>query len=82
MLLVKMNKIDLEKNRIDLQILNIILISGIGTFFAYLGALILNPEKALTYTAVIILIASFTYVFYRRVDNNLKELSEQIKSLI
>ncbi len=82
-----MNKINLEKNRLDLvyrrnlQLLNIVLISGFGAVFAYVGALILNIEKVLSYTLVMILIIVITYVFYKRIDGNLKEISEKIGSL-
>lgn len=82
-----MNKIDLEKNVLDLsyrrnlQLINIILILGVGTFFAYIGALILNPGKYFIYTFLIIIIGVLTYIFYQRVDDLLKEISNKIKNL-
>ncbi len=83
-----MNKTDLEKNILDLsykrnlQLMNIILISGIGTFFAYLGGLILNSEKSLPYTFAIILIGTITFLIYRNINENLREISTKIKNLI
>lgn len=83
-----MNKINLEKNRLDLsykrnlQLLNIVLISGIGAIFAYIGALILNPEKIFYYTVIVILVSVISYVFYKRINDNLKNVSIKIKNLI
>ncbi len=83
-----MNKIELRKNVLDLeykknlQILNIILISGIGAIFAYIGALILNPDKAVAYTIVMIFAGSLTYWIYFMINENLKEISEKLEKLI
>jgi hypothetical protein len=78
---------EIEKNRLDLaykrylQLLNIILISGLGAVFAYVGALILNPTHFLSYTLVILIIGIITFVFYRRIDASLREISKKIKNL-
>ena len=83
-----MDKVNLEKNRLDLsykrnlQLLNIILISGIGAVFAYIGALVLNPEKIFYYTVIVILVSVVSYVFYKRINDNLKNVSIKIKNLI
>ncbi len=82
-----MDKTELEKNRLDLaykrnlQLSNIILISGLGAVFAYVGSLILNPEKILSYTFVMILVSVVTYVLYNKIDKRLKNISEKIKNL-
>ncbi|MBU3906912.1 MAG: hypothetical protein KKA64_01545 [Nanoarchaeota archaeon] len=82
-----MNKIDLEKNVLylaykrNLQLLNIVLISGLGALFAYTGALILNPEKIVTYTFVMILVGAITYIIYKNIDETLRKISNQIKKL-
>ena len=82
-----MRKVDLEKNTLDLayrrnlNLLNIILISGLGAIFAYVGALILNPEKVVSYTFVLGLVATITYILYRKIDDKLKIISERIKGL-
>ncbi|OGJ22081.1 hypothetical protein A3K73_06555 [Candidatus Pacearchaeota archaeon RBG_13_36_9] len=84
--MLKINEI--EKNRLDLayrrnlQLLNIFLISGLGAVFAYIGALILNLEKVLPYTIIMILVGTVTYIFYKRIDRNLKEISERIEKLV
>lgn len=83
-----MNKTNLEKNTLDLaykrnlQLLNILLISGIGAVFAFLGSLILNPEKFTYYVYIIILVGLFIYITYKRIDENLKKISRKIRNLI
>ncbi len=83
-----MDKIALEKNILDLsyrrnlQLLNIVLISALGAIFAYVGAVILNPEKLLPYTLVLILVGLITYAIYRKLNENFKEISKKIKDLI
>ncbi|MEK6926577.1 MAG: hypothetical protein AABW50_04840 [Nanoarchaeota archaeon] len=82
-----MVKFYLEKNVLDLsykrnlQLLNIFLITGLGTLFAFVGAWILNPERILVYTFVIILVGSVTYIIYQNVDERLKEISQKIRDL-
>jgi hypothetical protein len=82
-----MDRLDLEKNCLDLayqrnlQLLNAVLISGIGAFFAYFGALILNPERLLPYTLAMILVGIITYVFYRKIDERLKVISYKLRLL-
>ncbi len=82
-----MNLLELDKNRLDLsyrrnlQLMNIILISGIGAIFAYAGALILNSEKAMAYTFAIAVIILATYLFYKKIDNCLRAISIKIKNL-
>jgi hypothetical protein len=61
--------------------LNIVLVSGLGAVFAYIGTLILNPQKALYYTLAMILVGTITYVFYRKIDERLREISKKIRSL-
>ena len=77
---VEKNVLDLSYNR-NLQLLNIILISGLGALFAFAGALILNPERILVYTFVIIIVSSITYILYQNIDEKLKEISREIRSL-
>lgn len=83
-----MGKVELEKNVFDLaykrnlQLLNIVLILGIGYIFTYIGALILNPEKILVYTFVLILLGAITVVFYKKINENLKKISNKIKNLV
>ncbi len=82
-----MNKFDLEKNILDLsykrnlQLISILLITGLGALFAFAGRLILNPERTLIYTLVIIFLASITYIFYQNIDEKLKEIYQKIKDL-
>jgi len=80
-------KLDLEKNilnlsyRRNLQLLNIVLILGVGTVLAYAGSIILNPEKILSYTFATILVGAITYILYRNIDSNLNNISIKIKNL-
>ncbi|MAH51370.1 hypothetical protein CMI37_36475 [Candidatus Pacearchaeota archaeon] len=82
------SKLDLEKNSLDLsyrrnlQLLTIILVSGLGGIFTYLGALILDFEKVVIYTFLMILIMVLIYIFYWKINDNLKNISEKIKTLI
>lgn len=82
-----MNKTELEKNVLDLsykrnlQLLTIILITGLGALFAYIGSLILNPERIWIYTFIIIILTSFLYIFYQNIDEKLKKVSQKIISL-
>ncbi|MFH1711470.1 MAG: hypothetical protein ABH840_04120 [Nanoarchaeota archaeon] len=82
-----MKKTELRKNVLDLeyrknlQILNIVLISGIGAIFAFIGALILNPNKLVAYSIMMILVGSLTYLIYFVINENLKSISEKIVKL-
>jgi len=83
-----MDKIELEKNRLDLsykrnlQLLNVMLIVGLGSFVAYLAAFLLNPEKIKSHTILLFGIAFITYAMYYSIDRNLRNISNKIKSLI
>ena len=83
-----MDRIELKKNVLDLsykrnlQILNIVLISGIGAIFAYIGALILTPVKIFSYTFVMLLIGLIMIILYNNLNSNLKDISNRIRNLI
>jgi len=83
----KMDKKVLEKNTLDLsykrnlQILNAILFIGVGSFITYLAALILNSDKIIQYTIILAVIATVTYLMYTKINQTLKEISQEIKKL-
>lgn len=80
-------KIQLEKNRLDLaykrnlQLLNVVLIIGLGSFVAYFIGLILNPDKLIQYILIISVLAIVTYIFYYKIDKNLRNISKEIRKL-
>jgi len=82
-----MKEIDIKKNRLDLsyqrnlQLLNIVLLIGAGSFVTYLVALILDFSKLYRYTLVLIVIAFITFILYRNIDNNFKRISKGIAEL-
>ena len=82
-----MNVKEIEKNILDLaykrhlQLLNVILIIGAGTFVAYLAGFVLNQDKILQYTTLLIIIGVITYFLYNKIDDRLKEISAKIKKL-
>ena len=78
---LKKNVLDLSYKR-NLQILNIVLISGIGAIFAYIGALILTPVKIFSYTFVMLLIGLIMIILYNNLNSNLKDISNRIRNLI
>ena len=86
-LLASKDKSEIEKNRLDLayqrnlQLLNTALLIGSGSFVTYLVALILDISKAFQYTIILVILAMVTYIFYNRVNDNLKKISESIKKL-
>ena len=82
-----MNKLEISKNRLDLsyrrnlQLLNIILLIGSGSFITYLVAFILDFSKLYEYTIVLTLLVIMTFILYKRIDGNLKNISERIGQL-
>lgn len=82
-----MKKSDLEKNRLDLaynrnlQIMNVVLIVGAGSFIVYLAGLILNGEKVLEYSVILAILGIITFILYNKIDDNLKFISYKIKDL-
>ncbi len=80
--------VSLEKNRLDLayrrnlQILNVVLVVGLGSVVAYLGGLIFNPEQWVNYSLILIVIGSLTYSAYVKIDKNLRGISSKIRSLV
>ena len=82
-----MRKIQLEKNCLDLeyqknlQYLNAVLIVGAGSLVAYSGALILNVERWVSYTLIVLFMTYLTILSFVLVNKNLKEISEKIKNL-
>ena len=80
-------KIELEKNILDLdykrnlQLLNIVLITGLGIIFTYIGALIVSLEKYISYSLLLVVVISVTIYLYKRIDENLKEISENIQKI-
>ena len=58
-----MDKIDLEKNRLDLsykrnlQLITIILVIGTGALVAYFAGIFLNPNKRFEYTILFAIIS-------------------------
>ena len=83
-----MNKLELEKNRLDLaykrnlQLLNVILIIGAGSFVAYFAGLILNPEKIYQHSVILFVIGILTYILYLKINDVLKEVSNKIKKTL
>ncbi len=82
-----MNRKQLEKNRLDLsykrnlQLLNATLIIGGGSFVASLVGIVLNLEKIKEYTIILVIIGITTYIFYLNINNNLQQISKEIKKL-
>ncbi len=82
-----MKSTHLEKNRLDLeyqknlQYLNAVLIIGAGSLVAYLAALILNLEKWMPYTLLVILITGITILGFVTVNKNLEKISSSIRNL-
>ena len=82
-----MDKIFLEKERLvlaygrNLQLLSVVLFSGLGAIFTYIGALVINLERLFEYTFIIIIASAFIRFLYIRIDNNLREISEEIKNI-
>ncbi len=79
--IVRKNILDLSYKR-NLQLLNIALIIGGGSFVAYLAGFVLNPEKLAQYTTLLAIISIITLLVYKRINNELKNISEQIKKLV
>ena len=83
-----MKRTELEKNRLDLayqrnlQLLNAILLIGSGSFITYLVALILDTAKSFQYTIILVIVSSISVLLYRRINNNLKNISDEIKKLV
>ena len=77
---IEKNALDLSYKR-NLQLLNAILIIGAGSFITFLAGVFLSPEKIDSYSILLAIIGIITFVFYKRVDNNLKDISNKIRSL-
>jgi hypothetical protein len=65
----------------NLQYLNAVLIIGAGSLVAYLAALILNLEKWIPYTSLVILISTLTTLSFIAVNKNLEKISKNIRNL-
>ena len=82
-----MDRKQLEKNRLDLsykrnlQLLNATLIIGGGSFVASLVGIVLNLEKIKEYAIILAIIGITTYIFYLNINNNLQQISQEIKKL-
>lgn len=84
-----MNKKEIEKNRLDLsyqrnlQLLNAVLLLGLGTAISYFISIIINPvqERIFQYTIIGFIIGIITYIIYKRINKNLKNISSEIKKL-
>lgn len=78
---------EIEKNRLDLsyqrnlQLLNVILILGAGSFITYLAALTLDLSNFFPYTLILFVIFFTTFILYRKVDSTLRNISHEIRSL-
>jgi len=77
---IEKNVLDLSYKR-NLQLLNAILIIGAGSFITFLAGVFLSPEKIYSYSVLLAIIGIITFVFYKRVDNNLKDISNKIRGL-
>jgi hypothetical protein len=77
---IEKNVLDLSYKR-NLQLLNAILIIGAGSFITFLAGVFLNPEKISSYSILLVILGVITFIFYKRIDNNLKEISNKIRSL-
>ncbi len=78
--IIKKNVLDLSYKR-NLQLLNAVLIIGAGSFITFLAGVFLSPEKTYSYSVLLVIIGVITFVFYKRVDNNLKDISNKIRDL-
>ena len=84
-------KLNIEKNRLDLayqrqlQLLNFVLIVGVGSIISLIIGIILNPEKLLKgkiyYGVGFIMIVIIIYSIYYNINKNLKGISNKIKAL-
>ena len=75
------NILDLSYRR-NLQLLNAVLIIGLGSFVAYFIGLVLNPNKLIQYTLIVIVLAVVSYTFYYKINRNLRNISNKIGKLI
>jgi len=75
------NILDLSYRR-NLQLLNAVLIIGLGSFVAYFIGLVLNPDKLIQYTLIVIVLAVVSYIFYYKINRNLRNISNKIGKLI
>lgn len=82
-----MKRIELEKNRLDLsyqrnlQLLNITLLVGAGSFITYLVSLVLDISKAFQYTTILIILGAVTIILYRNINDTLRKISNEINDL-
>lgn len=81
-----MNK-EIEKNRLDLAyhkqlvyLSSVLILVTIGVL-SFIGTFIWNKDYLLYGTAIIVTIFTISYVLYRRIDRNLKGISDEIKKL-
>jgi len=58
-----------------------VILIGAGSFVTYLVALVLDFSKLSKYTFILTIIALITFIFYRNIDRNLREISERIRDL-
>ena len=81
-----MNKV-FEKNRLDLAYkrqltyLNAIMILATIGVLSFLGTFIWNEDNLIDGMILVVSIFIVSYVFYSKVDGNLKNISENIKRL-
>lgn len=84
---INMRKDELEKNRLELaytrnlQLMNVVLLTGAGSFVAYLAGLILNPDKFKEYSILLAVIGFFTYYLYLKIDKRFRDISDRIRQL-
>lgn len=82
-----MDKVIISKNVLDLaykrnlQIANTILFIGGGSVVASLTGLILNFDEAFRYSIILFIAFLFSYIFYNIINEKLKSISKQIRSL-
>ena len=76
---------EIEKNRLDLAykkqlcLLNFVLIIGAGSIVSLFIGIIINPGKLFNYSVAFTIMGFFVYIWYSKIDNNLKEISQRIK---
>ena len=77
----------IEKNRLDLAykrqlcFLNFILIIGVGSIISLFIGLIINPDNWFNYSIAFIIVALIVYLTYTKTDENLRNISLEIKKL-
>lgn len=77
---VKKNTLDLAYKR-NLQLVNVLLITGAGALISIILGIILNPAKMFNYLVFLIIIFIITFIGYTKLNIILRNISEEIMKL-